>query len=108
MPIPLRHGPYPVLGFRFGNLAYCTDTNGIPDESWPLLEGLERLVLDGLRHRPHPTHFTLEEAIDVARKLRPRRTLFTHICHDLEHEATNAALPPGMELAYDGLVVGLS
>jgi phosphoribosyl 1,2-cyclic phosphate phosphodiesterase len=108
VPIPLRHGPYPVLGFRFGNLAYCTDTNGIPDASWPLLEGLDILVLDGLRHRPHPTHFTLEEAVDVARKLRPRRTLFTHICHDLEHEATNAALPPGMELAYDGMVVELS
>lgn len=108
VPIPLRHGPYPVLGFRFGNLAYCTDTNGIPDESWPLLEGLDILVLDGLRHRPHPTHFTLEEAVDVARRLRPRRTLFTHVCHDLEHEATNAALPSGMELAYDGMVVKLS
>jgi len=113
VPIPLRHGRdpqagTPVLGFRFGNVAYCTDTNGIPDASWPLLEGLDVLIIDGLRHRPHPTHFTLEEAVDVARKLHPRRTLFTHISHDLEHEASNASLPPGMELAYDGLVVPLS
>jgi phosphoribosyl 1,2-cyclic phosphate phosphodiesterase len=108
VPIPLIHGRSPVLGFRFGNLAYCTDTNGIPDASWPLLEGLDVLILDGLRHRPHPTHFSLEEAVEVARKLRPRRTLFTHICHDLEHEATNAALPQGMELAYDGMLVPLA
>ena len=92
------------LGFRFGNVAYCTDTNGIPEASWELLQGLDVLILDGLRHRPHPTHFTLEEAVETARQLQPRRTLFTHICHDLEHEATNATLPPGMELAYDGLV----
>ncbi len=108
VPILLEHGPYPVLGFRFGNVAYCTDTNGISEASWPLLEGLDVLILDGLRHRPHPTHFTLEEAVAVARRLRPRRTLFTHICHDLEHEATNAALPSGMELAYDGMVVELT
>lgn len=107
-PIRLRHGPFDVLGFRFGNVAYCTDTNGIPAESWPLLEGLDVLILDALRPQPHPTHFSLDEAIDVARRLRPRRTLFTHMSHELEHEATNAALPPGMELAYDGLQVPLT
>ncbi len=106
-PIPLRHGRYSVLGFRFGNVAYCTDTNGIPEASWRLLQGLDVLILDGLRHRPHPTHFSLEEAVEIARQLRPRRTLFTHICHDLEHEATNAILPPGMELAHDGMVLPL-
>jgi phosphoribosyl 1,2-cyclic phosphate phosphodiesterase len=106
-PIPLQHGRSMVLGFRIGNVAYCTDTNGIPEASWPLLAGLDVLILDGLRHRPHPTHFSLDEAVDVARRLRPRRTLFTHICHDLEHETTNATLPPGMELAYDGLVLPL-
>ena len=106
-PIPLQHGRYSSLGFRFGNVAYCTDTNGIPEASRELLQGLDVLILDGLRHRPHPTHFSLEEAVETARQLRPRRTLFTHICHDLEHEATNAILPPGMELAYDGLVVPL-
>jgi phosphoribosyl 1,2-cyclic phosphate phosphodiesterase len=106
-PIPLQHGRYEVLGFRVGDVAYCTDTNGIPAASLPLLEGLEILILDALRRSPHPTHFSLEEAVDTARRLRPRRTFFTHICHDLEHEATNALLPPGMELAYDGLVLPL-
>ena len=106
-PIPLQHGRYSSLGFRFGNVAYCTDTNGIPETSRALLQGLDVLILDGLRHRPHPTHFSLEEAVETARQMQPRRTLFTHICHDLEHEATNATLPAGMELAYDGLVLPL-
>ena len=94
-PIPLQHGRYSSLGFRFGNVAYCTDTNGIPEASRELLQGLDVLILDGLRHRPHPTHFSLEEAVETARQLRPRRTLFTHICHDLEHEATNATCRRG-------------
>ena len=106
-PVPLGHGRFSVLGFRFGNVAYCTDTNEIPPESMRLLEGLDTLVLDALRHRPHATHFSLDEAVAVAELLAPKRTLFTHICHDLDHEATNAALPPGMELAYDGLRVPL-
>ena len=72
-----------------------------------LLEGLDVLVLDGLRHRPHPTHFSWTRRWRRPGNWRPRRTLFTHVCHDLEHEATNAALPPGMELAYDGLRVPL-
>jgi phosphoribosyl 1,2-cyclic phosphate phosphodiesterase len=107
VPIPLRHGRYPVLGFRFGNLAYCTDTNGIPSSSMSLLEGLDVLVLDCLRHTPHPTHFSLGEAIAMAQQIGARRTLFTHLCHDLEHEATNAVLPPGIEVAYDGMRVML-
>jgi phosphoribosyl 1,2-cyclic phosphate phosphodiesterase len=108
IPLRLAHGKFDVLGFRFGNVAYCTDTNGIPPESWPLLEGLDVLVLDALRHKPHPTHFSLEQAVEVAQKLKPRRTLFTHMSHDLEHEATNASLPEGMELAYDGLRIRLT
>jgi phosphoribosyl 1,2-cyclic phosphate phosphodiesterase len=106
-PLPLRHGRYRVLGFRFGAVAYCTDTNGIPPESMRLLQGLDVLILDGLRRTPHPTHFTLDEAIETALLLAPKRTLFTHICHDLEHAATNATLPPGMELAYDGMQIPL-
>lgn len=103
VPIRLTHGPhFNVLGFRFGNLAYCTDTNGIPDESWPLLEGLDVLILDALRRRPHATHLSLDAAVEIARQLKPRRTLFTHTSHELEYESTNARLPPGMELAYDG------
>jgi phosphoribosyl 1,2-cyclic phosphate phosphodiesterase len=107
MPIPLRHGRYHVWGYRFGNVAYCTDTNQILAESRPLLEGLDVLILDCLRRQPHATHFGLDEAIETARCLAPRRTLFTHMCHDLEHNATNAALPPGMELAYDGMSIPL-
>ena len=108
IPIRLAHGRFRVLGFRFGNVAYCTDTNGIPPESWPLLEGLDVLVLDALRSRPHPTHYSLSEAVDVARRIGAKRTYFTHMSHDLEHEATNASLPEGMELAYDGLRVPLT
>jgi phosphoribosyl 1,2-cyclic phosphate phosphodiesterase len=102
-PIPLLHGRRPILGFRFGAFAYLTDCNRIPEESWPLLQWLDVLVLDALRHRPHPTHFTVAEAVDVVARLGPGRAYFTHICHDLPHAATNAALPPGVELAYDGL-----
>jgi phosphoribosyl 1,2-cyclic phosphate phosphodiesterase len=88
-------------------VAYCTDTDGIPPDSVPLLEGLDVLVLDCLRRRPHATHFSLDEAIETAQQLSPKRTLLTHMCHDLEHEATSAALPPGIELAYDGLKIPL-
>lgn len=108
-PIRLKHGPrFEVLGFRFGNVAYCTDTNHIPEQSMSLLENLDVLILDALRHRPHVTHFGLEEAIEVATRLRPRRTYFTHVSHELEYERTNAELPDGMELAYDGLHIPLS
>lgn len=108
VPIRLRHGRFEVLGFRFGKVAYCTDTNGIPDESWPLLEDLDVLILDALRPRPHATHFSLAEAIEVARRVGAKRTLFTHVSHELEHAATSAMLPAGMELAFDGLRVPLS
>jgi len=107
-PMRLIHGRFEVLGFRFGNVAYCTDTNKIPEESWPLLEDLDVLILDALREAPHPTHFCLEEAIEVANRLKPRRTLFTHMSHDLEHVQTCNALPEGMELAYDGLRIDLT
>jgi phosphoribosyl 1,2-cyclic phosphate phosphodiesterase len=107
IPVPLRHGRYHVWGYRFGDVAYCTDTNQIPPESQPLLEGLDVLILDCLRRRPHATHFSLDEAVAAAQRLAPKRTLFTHMCHDLEHEATNAVLPPGMELAYDGMRIPL-
>jgi phosphoribosyl 1,2-cyclic phosphate phosphodiesterase len=108
-PVRLLHGPkFEVLGFRLGNVAYCTDVNAIPPESMALLRGLDVLVLDALRHRPHVTHFSLGEAIDVARELAPGRTIFTHTCHDLAHEATNKELPAGMELGYDGMRFPLS
>ncbi len=108
IPIRLGHGKFRVLGFRFGNVAYCTDTNDIPGESWPLLAGLDVLVLDALRQKPHPTHFSLAEAVETARRVGAKQTFFTHMSHDLEHEATNASLPAGMQLAYDGLRIALS
>lgn len=104
-PVPVFHGPTPVLGFRFDDVAYVTDTNQIPETSLALLEGLDVLVLDALRWRPHPTHFSVSEALAVVERLKPRQTYFTHICHDLGHEETNRQLPPGVELAYDGLVI---
>lgn len=107
-PIRLHHGPrFQVLGFRVGGVAYCTDTNQIPPESWPLLEGLDALILDGLRHKPHPTHFSLSEAIEAAHRIGARQTYFTHVCHDLDFETTNAELPQGMSLAYDGQTISL-
>jgi len=109
VPLRLIHGPrFPVLGFRFGNVAYCTDTNGIPPESMEKLVDLDVLVLDCLGRKPHVTHFGLDEALAVVEQLRPRRTLLTHISHDLDHAATSAMLPPGVEIAYDGLCVPLT
>lgn len=102
-PIPLMHGKRPIIGFRFGDFAYLTDTNHIPEQSWPLLDGVNTVILDALRHRPHPTHFTVAEALDVLARLKPAQSYLTHLCHDLPHAETNDALPPGVELAYDGL-----
>jgi len=105
VPVPIMHGPGTILGFRVGAFAYLTDCSRIPDESWPLLDGVRTLVLDALRDRPHPTHFNVEEALAVVARLAPERSYFTHIAHDLPHAATCARLPPGVELAYDGLVL---
>lgn len=105
VPVPIFHGKRRILGLRLGPFAYLTDCSRIPDESWPLLEGLDALVLGALRDRPHPTHFSLAEAVDATRRIAPRRAYFTHMCHDLGHEATCARLPQGVELAYDGLVI---
>lgn len=108
IPVPLFHGQMPVLGYRMGTFAYLTDVNRIPDASWSLLEGLELLVLDALRPRPHATHFGLYEAVEVAGRLEARQTVFTHVSHLLEHEETNKSLGKGMQLAYDGMVFDLS
>ena len=107
VPVPIFHGKRPILGLRVGTFAYLTDCSHIPDESWRLLEGLDLLVLDALRDKPHPTHFSLSEAIAVSERIGARRTCFTHMCHNLRHADTCARLPPGIELAYDGLVVEL-
>ena len=104
-PIPLLHGRSDVFGFRFGDAAYLTDHSDIPEESKRKLHGLDVLFLDALRHRPHPTHSTVEQAVAWVRELEPRRAFFTHICHDLPHERTEAELPDNVHLAYDGLEI---
>jgi phosphoribosyl 1,2-cyclic phosphate phosphodiesterase len=105
VPIRLEHGTAPVLGFRADGLAYCTDVSRIPESSRSLLEGLDVLILDALRHEPHPTHFSLGEALAVVEALQPRRTFLTHLSHGFDHGPTQARLPPQVALAYDGLVV---
>ncbi len=108
IPVPLEHGRYECLGFRIGNIAYCTDVKTIPAASADLLAGLDVLVLDCLRDEEHVTHMNFEEAMAAIALLRPKRTFLTHLCHRLEHEATTRRLPPGVELAYDGLRVLLT
>jgi phosphoribosyl 1,2-cyclic phosphate phosphodiesterase len=108
VPVPVMHGPRPVLGYRTGSFAYLTDCNQIPDASWPLIEGVRTLVIDALRDRPHSTHFSVDEALAVVDRLRPDRTYFTHICHELPHAGTSARLPDGVQLAYDGLVLEIT
>lgn len=105
VPVPISHGARTISGYRVGRFAYLTDCNGIPDSSVGLLGGLEVVVIGALRHRPHPTHFTVAEAVVAAARIGARRTLLTHMCHDLGHAATNAQLPTGIELAYDGLTL---
>lgn len=121
-PLRFMHGRLPILGFRFDvvpgkggdpldrasgdspfPLAYCTDVSAIPPETWPRLRGLRTLVLDALRHRHHPTHFTLSQAVNAASQIAAGRTYFVHMSHDLHHEETQAELPEGMYLAWDGL-----
>jgi phosphoribosyl 1,2-cyclic phosphate phosphodiesterase len=101
-PIPLLHGRMPVLGFRVGKIAYCTDVSQIPEPSFDLLRDLDVLILDALQWKKHTTHFSVEEAVAAARRIGAKRTLFTHIAHALGHEVTNRQLPEGMRLAYDG------
>jgi phosphoribosyl 1,2-cyclic phosphate phosphodiesterase len=103
VPIPLIHAGSEVLGFRLGDVAYCTDVSAIPRESWPLLEGLRVLVLDALRYKPHPAHFSVNEALEVIDRVKPKQAYLTHIAHDLDHATVNRQLPPGVALAYDGL-----
>lgn len=105
VPVPVLHGHRLILGFRVGRFAYLTDCSEIPEASWPLLEGVDTLVLDALREKKHPTHFNVTDALEAAARIGAARTYFTHISHDLGHAATCARLPAGVELAYDGLVL---
>lgn len=102
-PLPVFHGDASIEAYRFGDAAYLTDFSSIPDESMAQLEGLDILFLDALRHHPHPTHSTVENSLKIVERLKPKRTYFTHISHDLPHGETNAALPDNVRLAHDGL-----
>ena len=103
--VPVLHGRQQIAGFRFGRAAYLTDVNSIPEASFTLLEGLDHLVISALRHKPHPSHATLDQAVEWSSRIGARQTWFTHMAHELGHEETNRMLPPGIELAYDGLTV---
>jgi phosphoribosyl 1,2-cyclic phosphate phosphodiesterase len=105
IPIPILHGDLPITGYRFGNTAYLTDVSTIPETSFALLDGLETLIVSALRHVPHPSHATVQQAVAWAERIGAKNTWFTHISHDLGHDETNAVLPAGMSLAYDGLTI---
>lgn len=105
VPVPLWHGATPILGFRLGSFAYLTDCNRLADESWALVQGVDTLVIDALRYRPHTTHFTVPEALEAIARIGSRRAYLTHMCHELGHAETSARLPAGVELAYDGLTL---
>jgi phosphoribosyl 1,2-cyclic phosphate phosphodiesterase len=102
-PVPVIHGETEIYGFRFGSAAYLTDHSEIPESSFAKLEGLDILFLDALRHKPHPTHSTVENSLRIVERVKPKRAFFTHICHDLPHDETNAMLPPNVQLSYDGM-----
>ena len=102
-PVTVIHGETPILGFRFGSAAYLTDHSDVPAESLDRLRDLDILFLDALRYKPHPTHSTVERSLKIVDEVKPKRAFFTHICHDLGHEATNATFPRHVRLAHDGL-----
>ena len=108
VPVPLLHGRQEVLGYRIGNFAYLTDVSEIPASSWDLLRGLDVMVIDALRPRPHATHFSIDQAVAAAERAKPVRCILTHLSHQVDHETVNKMLPIGVELAYDGLVLDLA
>jgi phosphoribosyl 1,2-cyclic phosphate phosphodiesterase len=102
-PVRVKHGDAEIFGYRFGSAAYLTDFSSIPEASFAQLQNLDVLFLDALRHKPHPTHSTIDNSLRIVERTRPCRAFFTHIAHDLPHEATNASLPPNVRLCYDGM-----
>ncbi|MBA3468147.1 MAG: MBL fold metallo-hydrolase [Herpetosiphonaceae bacterium] len=105
-PLPIFHGDWRIMGFRFGNLAYITDVSAIPDSTYALLDDIAVVVMGALRYeRPHPLHFTVEQAIVAIERIRPQQAFLTHLAHDLDYAATNASLPPHIRLAHDGLAI---
>jgi phosphoribosyl 1,2-cyclic phosphate phosphodiesterase len=107
VPVPVWHGEMEVFGYRLGSFAYVTDCNVIPEASFRLLEGVETLILDALRYRPHSTHFSVEEAIEAGERIGARRVILTHLAHEIDHDHPAVPLPPGVEFGYDGLVLNI-
>jgi len=105
IPVDVMHGTEKVTAYRIDKFAYVTDVSQIPQESVDKLQGLDLLIIAALRNIPHEKHFSIEQAINIVSILKPKQTFFTHIAHEIEHEETNKALPPGIKLAYDGLTV---
>ena len=109
LPLPLPHGQLPVLGCLFGReLAYLTDCSAVPEDVSERVRGVTVLAIDGLRHRPHPTHLTIAQALAVRERLQPRFTFLTHLCHDIDHATLASSLPDGVQVAYDGLELAIS
>ncbi|MBS1802302.1 MAG: MBL fold metallo-hydrolase [Acidobacteria bacterium] len=106
--IPILHGYQHISGFRFGRTAYLTDVSEIPEESFALLRDLDHVVLSALRHKPHPSHATVEQAVGWAQRIKAKHTWLTHIAHELGHEETNAGLPENIRLAYDQLSLSIA
>jgi phosphoribosyl 1,2-cyclic phosphate phosphodiesterase len=103
IPFALEHGDIGALGFRFGGLAYTPDLNGVPEASRRWLEGLDVWVVDALRYAPHPSHWSLDDALAAIERMRPRRAVLTNLHIDLDYETLRKRLPAGVEPAYDGM-----
>ncbi len=107
IPVPVLHGRQRITGYRIGPFAYLTDCSGLPDESWGLLEDLEVLVIGALRYRPHPTHYSIPQVLEVIKELNPRIAYLTHMCHDVSHAELERKLPHSVRPAFDGLTIEL-
>jgi len=109
IPLRIKHGTRDILGFRIRDFAYMTDCSFIPEETFEKLAGVKTVILDGLRHRPHNTHFTVKDAVTQLERIKPEKAYLTHIAHEIEHEETNKELNQmtklDVQLAWDGLVV---
>jgi phosphoribosyl 1,2-cyclic phosphate phosphodiesterase len=107
MPVDVFHADWTILGYRIGGMAYLTDCSGIPDWSWERLRNLDVLIISALRYKPHPAHLNVEQAVEVARKLKPGLTVFTHMGHELDYDTLSKELPPSIVPAYDGMELEL-
>jgi phosphoribosyl 1,2-cyclic phosphate phosphodiesterase len=105
IPFEVDHGYTPVLGFRINGAAYITDCSGIPEATMAELKGLGVLVIGALRHKPHHAHFSIEQAIEASQRVSPKRTILTHLSHNVDYVKDSESLPPGVEFAYDGMEI---